>query len=119
MRGVQQSVTMQRIFLIIALLLVQWVLAQSTVFAAGTVFVNVNVLPMTSETVIEQQTVVVEDGRIVAIGPTDEVPIPGNARLVDGTDRYLMPGSRRCTHMCPAAILPAWIGISVCMLPTA
>ena len=83
---------MQRTLLIIALLLVQWVLAQPTVFAAGTVFVNVNVLPMTSETVIEHQTVVVEDGRIVAIGPTDEVPIPENAGLVDGTDRYLMPG---------------------------
>ena len=55
-------------------------------------FVNVNVVPMTSETVIEQQTVVVRKGHIAAIGPVDEVPIPEHATVIDGTDRYLMPG---------------------------
>ena len=78
---------MRRSLLIIALLLVE-----SAVFAEGTAFVNVNVVPMTSETVIEQQTVVVENGNIKAIGPVDEVPIPEDARVIDGTDRYLMPG---------------------------
>jgi imidazolonepropionase-like amidohydrolase len=67
-------------------------LANLAVHAEGTAFVNVNVVPMTSETVIEQQTVVVEKGRIKAIGPVDEVPIPEDARVIDGTDRYLMPG---------------------------
>jgi len=54
--------------------------------------VNVNVVPMTSETVIEQQTVLVDNGRIVAIGPVDDIQIPEKASVVDGTDRYLMPG---------------------------
>ena len=78
---------MRRFLLIIALLLVE-----SLVLAESTAFVNVNVVPMTSEAVIEQQTVVVENGDIKAIGPVDEVPIPEDARVIDGTDRYLMPG---------------------------
>jgi len=74
------------------LLLAMALLLPSTVCAQGAAFVNVNIVPMTSETVIEQQTVVIADGRIEAIGPVDEVPIPEDARLIDGTDRYLMPG---------------------------
>ena len=61
-------------------------------FADTTVFVNVNVVPMTSERVIGAQTVVVEDGVISAIGSVDEIRIPEDATIVDGTDRYLMPG---------------------------
>lgn len=55
-------------------------------------FVNVNVVPMSSDTIVEQQTVVVRDGLIATIGPVDTVPIPEEARVVDGTDRYLVPG---------------------------
>lgn len=58
----------------------------------STAFVNVNVVPMTSEVVLEQQTVVVRDGEIVVIGDVDSTPIPEGARVVDGTDRFLMPG---------------------------
>lgn len=75
--------------LILLLALFPWI---SAAFAEGTAFVNVNVVPMTSEILIEQQTVVIRGGRIEAIGPVDEVPIPERARVIDGTDRYLMPG---------------------------
>jgi imidazolonepropionase-like amidohydrolase len=68
------------------------VLAGDLAVAASTAFINVNVLPMTSEIVIKGQTVVVEQGRIVAIGNVDSVPVPEDAQVVDGTDRYLMPG---------------------------
>jgi imidazolonepropionase-like amidohydrolase len=60
--------------------------------ADTTAFVNVNVIPMTSETVVTQQTVIAEDGIIVTIGDVDVVPVPEGAMVVDGTDRYLMPG---------------------------
>lgn len=53
-------------------------------------FVNVNVLPMTSETVLEGQTVVVRDGRIIAVGA--DVEVPAGATQVDGTGKFLMPG---------------------------
>lgn len=60
--------------------------------AMSTAFVNVNVVPMSGEVVIEEQTVVVNDGVIVALGPVDEVPIPRDSIVIDGTDRFLMPG---------------------------
>jgi len=60
--------------------------------AAQTVFINVNVVPMTSETVIAAQTVVVENGKIVTIGDVDDIPIAEDAFVIDGTDRFLMPG---------------------------
>jgi hypothetical protein len=59
---------------------------------ATTVFVNVNVLPMSSEDIRLQQTVVVINGKIATIGDVDSVPVPKNALVVDGTDRFLMPG---------------------------
>ena len=60
--------------------------AAAPAFAATTAIINVNVLPMTDETVIPAQTVVVDSGVVVAIGAVDAVPIP------IGTDRFLMPG---------------------------
>ena len=68
------------------------VLAATPVLADTTAFVNVNLIPMTSAEVIPAQTVVVEGGIITAIGGVDSVPVPEEADLVDGTDRYLMPG---------------------------
>ncbi len=59
---------------------------------AATGIVNVHVVPMTSDTVLLNQTVVVENGRITAVGPVDSVRVPEGADLVDGTDRFLMPG---------------------------
>lgn len=59
---------------------------------AKTAFVNVNVVPMTSPEVLRAQTVIVDAGRIRAIGPVDRLPVPEEATIVDGTDRYLMPG---------------------------
>jgi imidazolonepropionase-like amidohydrolase len=67
-------------------------LATSAVQAEMTAFVNVNLIPMTSEKVIPAQTVVVEGGIITSIGDVDLVPVPEEAELVDGTDRYLIPG---------------------------
>ena len=64
----------------------------STADAATTAFVNVNVVPMTSETVIRAQTVVITDDRIVTIGNVEDTPFAEDAVVVDGTDRYLMPG---------------------------
>ena len=61
--------------------------------AAPTVFINVNVIPMSSETVLQARSVVVDDGGIIRqIGDVDAVPVPEDALVIDGTDRYLMPG---------------------------
>ncbi|MDH4053895.1 MAG: amidohydrolase family protein [Gammaproteobacteria bacterium] len=60
--------------------------------AETTVFVNVNIVPMNTDEVVAQQSLVVIDGRIAQLGHVDAVPVPKGARVVDGTDRYLMPG---------------------------
>lgn len=60
--------------------------------AESTAFVNVGVLPMDTEGVLERRTVVVTDGRIAAIGAVDETRVPEGAQVIDGTDRFLMPG---------------------------
>ncbi|HRW07010.1 MAG TPA: amidohydrolase family protein [Caldilineaceae bacterium] len=60
--------------------------------AHTTAFVNVNVVPMTTEAVLANQTVIVEGDRITAIGPAAEVTVPAGAQVVDGNGAYLMPG---------------------------
>lgn len=37
-------------------------------------------------------TVLVEDGRIVALGPRARISVPDEARLVSGLGRWLIPG---------------------------
>lgn len=75
--------------LIIALF---FILATTTASAATTVFFNVNVLPMETEQLVPAQTVIVTDGRIAVIDDVTKVPVPEHAVVVDGTDRFLMPG---------------------------
>jgi imidazolonepropionase-like amidohydrolase len=67
-------------------------LAAEAVLAGTTAIINVNVVPMTAEVVVPSQTVVVQDGRIVAVGDVDTLPVPEDATVVDGTDRFLLPG---------------------------
>ncbi len=56
-----------------------------------TAFVNVNVLPMDSDRVLRRQTVLVENGRISAIGAS--IAVPKQARIIDGHgSAFLSPG---------------------------
>ena len=55
-------------------------------------FVDVNVIPMDRERVLTGQTVLVQDGRIMALGPTDRIQVPEGARRIQGQGRYLLPG---------------------------
>ncbi|HUF34612.1 MAG TPA: amidohydrolase family protein, partial [Gemmatimonadales bacterium] len=53
---------------------------------------NVAVVPMTSETVLEDAVVLVRDGRIAAVGRRGQVAVPSGARRIDGRGQYLIPG---------------------------
>jgi imidazolonepropionase-like amidohydrolase len=55
-------------------------------------FLNVNLVPMDRERIVENQTVVVRDGRISEIGPAASVKVPADAQRVEGRGKYLMPG---------------------------
>ncbi len=57
-----------------------------------TAFTHVNLVPMTCETIIENQTVLVEGARIVAVDGSDALRIPKGATVIDGSGAYLMPG---------------------------
>lgn len=55
-------------------------------------FVNVTVIPMDEERLLRRHTVVVQRGRITAVGPNDAVEVPANATRIDGTGKFLIPG---------------------------
>lgn len=56
-------------------------------------FVNVTVIPMTSDAgLVRNQTVIVRDGRIAAIGNAASIAVPAGAERIDGRNHYLMPG---------------------------
>jgi len=55
-------------------------------------FVRVNVVPMDQEAVLTDQTVIVKDGLIAALGPASNIKIPAGAMKIDGRAKYLMPG---------------------------
>lgn len=53
---------------------------------------HVTVVPMDREGVLEDQTVLVQDGVIAALGPAAEQTVPADARRIDGRGRFLVPG---------------------------
>ncbi len=86
--------------------------------ARGTwAIIGVNVIPMTSDTVIRDATVLVRDGRIVAVGPAATVTVPGGAGQLMARGRYLMPGlADMHTHLysdgsVPDSAGPAELGV--------
>src|SRR5688572_28827253 len=56
------------------------------------VFVSVNVIPMNTETVLHNQTVVIKNGRISAMGEGNKVKYSKDALVIDAAGKYLMPG---------------------------
>ena len=54
--------------------------------------INVSVIPMDREQVMENQTVLVSDGRITEIAPSRSLEVPANAFRIDGEGQYLIPG---------------------------
>ena len=55
-------------------------------------FVDVTTLPMTADTLLEHQTVVVRNGQIFDVGPMDSIQIGRDVVRIDGRGRFLMPG---------------------------
>ena len=54
-------------------------------------FLHVTVIPMDRERSLPDQTVIVRDARIVAIGPASKVKVPSSALRVDARGRFLIP----------------------------
>lgn len=69
-----------------------FLLSPAAIAQSVTAFVGVNVVPMDSDRVLNDQTVVVADGKIVSVGPSRSARIPDGAVRIAGQGKYLMPG---------------------------
>ena len=63
-----------------------------TVVDGDLAFVHVNVVPMDTERILEDHTVVVENGRITAIAPSSTLEPAEGVDVIEGEGRYLVPG---------------------------
>ncbi|NIR48904.1 amidohydrolase family protein, partial [candidate division KSB1 bacterium] len=53
---------------------------------------RVNVIPMHDKHLLRDQTVVIENGKIVSLGTSERMHLPDAATVIDGSGKYLMPG---------------------------
>jgi imidazolonepropionase-like amidohydrolase len=110
---------MKRSWIAMTLLFVSCTEVQAPTGGAGgtvTAFVGVNVVPMDSERVLENQTVLVENGHIGALGPAADVEVPEGAILIDGAGKYLMPGLAEMHGHLPSPETPAAVTENVLFL---
>ncbi|MEO7457835.1 MAG: amidohydrolase family protein [Gemmatimonadaceae bacterium] len=71
--------------------------------------VGVNVIPVDGDGLEVDQTVVVRDGRVAAIGPANITSVPAGARVIEGRGRYLVPGLYDMHVHIRTADLPAYL----------
>jgi imidazolonepropionase-like amidohydrolase len=81
---------MKSVFLSLILTLIA---AATTAAQRGIVaFTGVNVIPMDSERVLANQTVIVRDGIIAEIGAQGKIKVPKGAQKIDARGKFLIPG---------------------------
>lgn len=79
--------------LVLMFCFVSGIAQETTTFLKGLyAFTNVNLIPMNREQILENQTVIVSDGRITALGEAGKTNIPEGVQKIDGRGKYLMPG---------------------------
>ncbi len=66
-------------------------LCTSPGFAQTRAFVGAHIIPIDGPE-IENGTLVIEDGTIMAVGPADDVRIPRRAERIDASGMFIMPG---------------------------
>ncbi len=76
----------------IALLAALLVVSPSTRAQEGFAITRVTVVPMDSETILENQTVLITNNEIAAIVPAETAEIPQGYERIDGEGRFLAPG---------------------------
>ena len=80
------------LFLIVLIALPNVALAIQTDEAKTFAITKVSVIPMDSERVLKNQTVIVKDGKIIALGSADKVKTPEGAIEIKGKNKFLIPG---------------------------
>ena len=73
------------------------------------VLTHVSVIDSTANAVRPDQSVVIVNGRIAAIGPAARIKLPKDARIVDGQGKFLIPGLWDMhVHIAGLNADPAW-----------
>ncbi len=68
-------------------------LKEKTAQPSGSIaFTHATIITMKNEEVIDDGTIVVKGNQIVAVGKTNEVTIPANAKVMDATGKTILPG---------------------------
>jgi tetratricopeptide (TPR) repeat protein len=75
-----------------ALLSIAYAAAESNIQHQSCAFVHANVLTMTEERMLPDQTVVVQNGKITQVGSSKAVAIPRGACRIDARGKFLIPG---------------------------
>jgi hypothetical protein len=57
-----------------------------------TAFIHANLIPMTTEILLADQTVIVEGKQITVVGPSKQTEIPVSANVINCQNAFLMPG---------------------------
>jgi imidazolonepropionase-like amidohydrolase len=55
-------------------------------------FVDVHVVPMDRERTLDHQTVLISDGKIIAMGPVGDIKVPTGAQRIAAAGQWLLPG---------------------------
>src|SRR5690349_5874524 len=63
-----------------------------------TAFVHYNVVPMTADTVLRDHTVLVVDGKITTVGPSNTIRVPRGATQLDGQGTQYLPPALADMH---------------------
>lgn len=84
---------MKKAFMLFTLLLTAGLtIAQQPATATMFAFTNVTVIDATGATAKPDQTVLIADGKISAIGKTGRVKIPSGAQVIEARGKFLIPG---------------------------
>lgn len=72
----------------------------SNIGVNSTAILDVNVIPMDSERILEHYSVLIRDGRVIEMGPVDQIHIPDDAFILQAGGAYMIPGiANMHTHL--------------------
>jgi len=78
--------------------------------ASSTVaIIHANLVPMDSNHLLADQTVITRGDRIVSVGATGQVKVPADAQVIDATGKYLLPGFTTTHEAAAQGQLPSYL----------
>ena len=81
-----------KIWTIMRRVIVTFAVAVSPAYADTLAVVNGTVIDGTGNAPIKKSVVLIDDGRITAVGSKGEIAIPDGAELIDARGKYVIPG---------------------------